>query len=326
MKQPCDLVKDLLPLYHDAVCSESSKKIVEAHISECDSCKQTLEKMNDNSLDNGLREERKNVVGRYTQKIKRKSMLVGICFAAVLAIPILVCLIVNLATGHGLDWFFIVLASLLVFASVTVVPLMLEKYKGLWTLGSFTASLLLLLLVCCLYTGGNWFFVAALPILFGLSLIFLPFVLRALPLQGFAARHKGLLVMGADTILLYALVIVAVLYGNRTNILGTALLHTSINALFPWILFLVIRYVNTSGFTKAGICTIVGGVYFSLIHDISNRIDFGYWRINLAHANLSLWNEATINPNIYLLVLLAGCIAGTIFLLLGATQRHRKGK
>lgn len=39
MKIPCGVIKDLLPLYHDDVCSEESKDIVEAHLSECDDCR-----------------------------------------------------------------------------------------------------------------------------------------------------------------------------------------------------------------------------------------------------------------------------------------------
>ena len=31
MKYPCSLIQDLLPLYHDGVCSEESNKIIEAH-------------------------------------------------------------------------------------------------------------------------------------------------------------------------------------------------------------------------------------------------------------------------------------------------------
>ena len=39
MKYPCSLIHDLLPLYHDGVCSEESNKVIENHLSECSSCK-----------------------------------------------------------------------------------------------------------------------------------------------------------------------------------------------------------------------------------------------------------------------------------------------
>ena len=48
MKLRCDVIQDLLPLYHDGVCSEESKTIVEEHIATCAACKDML---------HGLREE-----------------------------------------------------------------------------------------------------------------------------------------------------------------------------------------------------------------------------------------------------------------------------
>ena len=39
MKYPCNIIKDLLPLYADNVCSEESKGIVEQHLGECPNCK-----------------------------------------------------------------------------------------------------------------------------------------------------------------------------------------------------------------------------------------------------------------------------------------------
>lgn len=44
-KKNCELIKDLLPLYADEVCSEESRKAVAEHISQCDECRKELEKM-----------------------------------------------------------------------------------------------------------------------------------------------------------------------------------------------------------------------------------------------------------------------------------------
>lgn len=40
MKYPCNLIQDLLPLYHDGVCSRESIEIIENHLSECTACKE----------------------------------------------------------------------------------------------------------------------------------------------------------------------------------------------------------------------------------------------------------------------------------------------
>lgn len=45
MKMSCEIIKDLLPLYHDGVCSNESKAMIEEHLAECDNCKTELDVM-----------------------------------------------------------------------------------------------------------------------------------------------------------------------------------------------------------------------------------------------------------------------------------------
>ena len=46
-KISCEVIKDMLPLYYDNVCSDDSKRMVEEHLSYCDNCKMELEKIQD---------------------------------------------------------------------------------------------------------------------------------------------------------------------------------------------------------------------------------------------------------------------------------------
>lgn len=45
MKISCEIIRDLLPLYHDEVCSEASRALVEEHLGECPDCKKILVEM-----------------------------------------------------------------------------------------------------------------------------------------------------------------------------------------------------------------------------------------------------------------------------------------
>lgn len=45
MKIKCEIIQDLLPLYHDKVCSEESSKLVENHLNECENCKKIASTM-----------------------------------------------------------------------------------------------------------------------------------------------------------------------------------------------------------------------------------------------------------------------------------------
>jgi len=54
MKNSCEVVKDLLPLYYDDVCSNESGSIVEEHLLECDTCKKYLDSMKDDFIQNNI--------------------------------------------------------------------------------------------------------------------------------------------------------------------------------------------------------------------------------------------------------------------------------
>lgn len=41
----CEVIKDLLPLYLDEVCSNESRELVEEHLKHCESCRQEAESM-----------------------------------------------------------------------------------------------------------------------------------------------------------------------------------------------------------------------------------------------------------------------------------------
>lgn len=42
MKIPCKVIKDLLPLYIDDVCSDDSRQLIVEHLSECEDCRSEL--------------------------------------------------------------------------------------------------------------------------------------------------------------------------------------------------------------------------------------------------------------------------------------------
>jgi len=163
MNIPCGVINDLLPLYHDGICDESSKNLVENHLAECTKCRASLGDMKDNRVEEHIMSERKNVLDNHISKIK-KSLVQGLSIAIIMTlVPTFV---VNLVTSKTLDWFYFVLSGALLFGSITIVPLVFEKHRGTLTLISSVASLLLLLFKIDSFIGGySWFKIAAIPIL-----------------------------------------------------------------------------------------------------------------------------------------------------------------
>ena len=321
----CEVIQDLLPLYQDGICSNSSKQLIEEHLFTCPDCSLLIQKLQNSEMEKQLVQEKTSVLTAHSKKEKKRTFTIGICTAGILMVPVIVCLICNLAIGHGLDWFFIVLASLLVTASLSVVPLITEDHRGLWTLGSFTISLLLLLLTTCIYTQGSWFFLASVPTLFGLSVVFMPYVIYCIPLPQSPAQHKGLLVMLWDTLWLYAVIIVCGFHSATPDYWRIALEITSYCLLLPWILFLTIRYLKSNAFIKTGICLLFTGIFSSAVNSVIALILHDPYNYHLIrNADFVHWNNAAYNAATFAAILLITIPLGIIFLIIGACKGQKK--
>ena len=225
MTNDCEMIRDLLPLYADEVCSPRSREAVEEHIRECPECRSTLARLLDGRIEQNLLQEKQDVIRYGTKRFRRRSAAVGAVISGLFMIPILVCLIVNITSGAGLGWFFVVLAALAVAASLIVVPLMAPDDKAFWTFCAFCVSLMVLLAVVCLYVRGNWFWIASSATLFGLAVIFLPFVVRARLVQRLIGDSSRLMiVLGTDAVLFVNMMSRISAHGraSRGNLLFTA--------------------------------------------------------------------------------------------------------
>ena len=273
MKYNCDLISDLLPLYKDDICSESSRKIVEEHIAECPDCKKILNSLNDISIDEKIVREKEQVIDSQAKFFKRKSALAGSIIGLIFSIPILVCLIVNLATGAGLTWFFIVLAAILVAASLIIVPLMVPENKMFTTMTSFTATTILLLAVICIYSGGNWFFVAASSTLFGLTLLFAPFIVYRRPVASYIKKSKGLAIMCAYTATFVLMMLCIGLYVGMKNFFPLAFAVTMPLVAMAWAVFAIVRYVRVNAAVKTGLSITAIGFLSGVFDLLANNAD-----------------------------------------------------
>lgn len=200
----CDIIRDLLPLYADDVCSDESRRMVDEHLEGCADCANMLKQLRTEEIEADLKEEKNEVIRYQAKRFKRRSATVGSVIAGVFMIPILVYLIVNLCTGAALDWFFIVLAALGVAASLIVVPLMVPRDRLFWTFCTFVVSQAVLLAVVFLYAHVKGFLMVESCVLFGLSAVFLPFVVRAQPLQKWLGNCNRVLVVLATDLILFA--------------------------------------------------------------------------------------------------------------------------
>lgn len=324
---PCGVIQDLLPLYKDNVCGEESRRLVEAHLRECADCARILEKLDDNRVEQSLDAEAAAVLENHRKNERRTAVTAGLVTAGVLMVPVIVCLICNLAVGHALDWFFIVLTALLAVASVTVVPMLAAECRFSKALGCFAGSLLLLLLACCLYTGGDWFFVAAIPSIFGLSLLFGPVVVNQIPLPKALWRRKILTVFLWDTLWLFGILISSAKYGGEYY-WHNAVASAAWCLLLPWFIFITARYVRLHPLAKAGIITLATGAFTASINDVLFLLLLpkdGFSGGSFLRGNLTDWaGGEAIGNNVFLLIFLGSMVVGIGLLAAGIALGRKK--
>ncbi len=229
MKTDCEIIRDLLPLYVDDICSEKSRELVDEHLRECPECGELLTRLHKTEIENGLKAEKDDVLSYGVRKFKQLTARTGITASGMFMIPLLILLAINLIAGSQLGWFLILLASLIVAASVIAVPILVPESKLFWTLCAFTASTELLLAVICMVTRGNWFWVAGSAVLFGLSVCFLPWAIRAKPLQKWVGnRNRALIVLAADGLLFLVMMTMIMLHGGNAGFWPTVIVTAAV--------------------------------------------------------------------------------------------------
>ena len=227
----------------------------------------------------------------------------------------LICLICNLAVGHTLDWFWLVLTGELVGASLTLLPILVKQYRGVITLGGFTLSLELLLLAACLFSGGDWFLLASAGVLLGLGAAFLPGALRELPRP--LGEHKAVLYLGTETLLLCALLWVSCAYDGADWFPIPTLPAVLFGLTLPWAWVLICRYAPISRWWKGTACLGAACVFLPLVNPVIDRlVRLGGGTVERLHGfwfrpDFTRWAENWyFNENVLLLLWLALCAPG----------------
>lgn len=95
MKYSCNVVKDLLPLYVDNICSKESKEIVEQHLSECVDCKAYYISLRENNtlfsfpVDTKRERQKAQSFLAIKKSLRTKQFLVAILSISVLIVAII---------------------------------------------------------------------------------------------------------------------------------------------------------------------------------------------------------------------------------------------
>lgn len=97
MNVSCDIIRNLLPLYEEGLCSEASRTLVETHTASCEECRRLMGRLPDEALpDAPVPEE-----GRAMRKLNR--MLRSNRFTKVMSV--IFCVLLVLFAGWNAAWY-----------------------------------------------------------------------------------------------------------------------------------------------------------------------------------------------------------------------------
>ena len=241
------------------------------------------------------------------------------------ALALIPCFICDLAINKGLTWFWIVLSSLILAFTFTNLPKHIKKNKLIFVPLSQFLALTLLLGVCCLYTGGNWFLIPTLSVLFGLIVIFMPIYIKKYKVFEHVRKYGDFVAVGIDYVALNILLIVIDIFSVSN---GYASNHWFLKIGFPITLvcFLILNVLMSVRFLKVNkllktsiILTLINSLYlvspFLKFKNPELQREFSH-DMNIFKADFSNWATA-IDRNIHAIVALTLLGLAIIFLING---------
>ncbi|MGL5750459.1 MAG: zf-HC2 domain-containing protein [Paraclostridium sp.] len=92
-KVSCDVIKDLIPLYYDDICSKDTRHLVDNHIKECQCCSEELKQLNSNiDFKIEMNQEKDKAVikslSNIWKKENRKSLFKGAMYAIIATVTV----------------------------------------------------------------------------------------------------------------------------------------------------------------------------------------------------------------------------------------------
>lgn len=324
--QECEIVQDLLPLYYDDVCSPSSKKFIQHHLEDCESCRKLYEELKNDSVDRIMAKETQGVLERHARKERTAAYKAGLIISVLLLIPVFITLLVSMATGDGLGVFSVVTASMMLIAAFTVVPLMTSQKKLAKSILAGVAALLLIIFFVDRMNGGGQFLLLAIPTIFGLSLPLFPFMIREISLPPVLSDKKALITMIWDTAWLFLTIFIVCnqsgdLEGMRDGSIVAVIMMAGV-----WLIFLTARYLPVNRWIKSGIIVMITGIWMAFSNDVFLLLAEQKRQLTILSADFTDWtSSASINGNVYLIALVVGIVSGIILLSVGLLKNKKNG-
>ena len=225
-------------------------------------------------------------------------------------VALITCFICNLAVNHTLSWFFVVLAALIcAFTFVPTATSFFETNKLLAFSVSTYLSICLLLFTCAVYTNGlSWFLTAAIGVLMGYVVVFVPVLL----VRTNYARHRYIISFSVLFVLTVLMMMHIRIWQPFT--LGNAMLLAAYGFV-PVIACAVICAFRFIALLKAGICTVVIGITLYCANHVIATL-FGHPDNKPYQVDFQNW-EQCLDGNVQFIMLMLFLFVSAVLFMIG---------
>lgn len=321
----CGIVQDLLPLYHDQVCSPSSQELVAAHLANCEQCRNMYENLKNHTLEHMIEQEGADVLKHHARKEKTAAYKAGLIIALLLLFPIIITLIVILSTGGDLGVFSVVTASMMLIAAFTVAPLIATKQKWVKSILAGTLALLLIYFFVDRMNGGGEFLLWSIPTIFGISVVLFPFAIRNAALPPVLSDKKALITMAWDSTWLYLTIFEVCHHSGDLQGMKSGCIIASIMLIGAWLIFAIARHAPANAWIKTGGILAICCLWTVFANDVYLLLAEHQRNLTLLSADFSNWSAASsINANTYVLILVLGIPISILLIVIGIIRERRR--
>lgn len=324
-KNTCEIVQDLLPLYVDGICSEASKELVKRHLAECSRCKDEVKRLKDMEIEVVIDNERNKVLQHHAKKEQSAAWRAGAIIAVILFIPVMIATIFAAAGDTDIGTVLVLTASMILAAALIVIPLMTKKNRFAKVILASTGAIILIELFMSRFFEGGSFLQLVIPTIFGISVVFFPFLVRGTELPEIIANKKLLIVMCWDTLWLYLTVLAVTLTEHDYEGCRVGIVISTFFVINAWLICLIIRLSALNRWMKAGVISVIGGLVMLFANDVTAIILEGNYYLSIFNLNLSNWSmESNVDANIRFIMLVLAIVIGIVVFLIGVIKNRKK--
>ena len=246
----------------------------------------------------------------------------GIVIALLLMVPVVITFIVSMSSGGGLGVFAVLTASMLLVASLSVVPLVSTQRRMIKSILASVTALLLIFFFVDRMNGGGEFILWTIPTIFGLSVVFFPLVIRNITLPPILSDKKALITLAWDTLWLFLTIFEVCNHSGDREGMRAGYIAAFILMAGVWLVFWVARYLPVNGWIKAGTILIISCIWMAFTNDVYAYFAEHKKQLTILSTHFSDWtNHICVNANVCTLILIFGGIAGGGLLVYGMINR-----